>query len=124
MKRVFALAFAALAVAAGPAAAQGQDCVAAGLLMVEGIMRGTQRVPRDPRSGADLVTISVTVRNLSIGPVNFGASFSAPPVQQDFVTGQTWTLQAGQRTYIALANVLKPGMSDESVRSVLKLYCY
>ncbi|WP_424813630.1 hypothetical protein [Roseococcus sp. YIM B11640] len=107
----------------GLAAAQTQDCIAAGLLNIDSIDRGTQRVPRDPRSGRDLITISLSVRNISTRQVTFTATFSAPPVDQSFVTGQSWTITPGQRVYFALANVLKPGMTDEAVRSVLKLNC-
>jgi len=80
-----------LAAAPGIAAAQTQDCIANGLLTIDSIATGTQRVPRDPRSGRDLLTIRAGVRNLSTGQVTFTASCSGR-MAQDFVTGQSWTL--------------------------------
>ena len=127
MKRnIFTLGAMAAAVMVGgvmPAAAQDRDCLADSLLVVEGISRGTQRVPRDPRiDTSNLETVAVAVRNISAGAVTFTVGFSAPPVQTSFVIGQTWTLPPGQRTSIDLANVLKP-MADALVMSALKLTC-
>lgn len=119
-------AFAAMLVlAAAPslASAQTQDCIAAGLLTIDSIDRGTQRVPRDPRGPSDLITISVGVRNISPQQQSFTASFAFPGAQQNFVTGQSWTLASGNRAYFVVANVLKPGPSDETVRSLLRLSC-
>lgn len=114
----------ALAAAPGLAAAQTQDCIAAGLVTIDAIDRGTQAVPRDPRAGGqNLVTISVGIRNISTGPVSFTAEFSAPYVQQSFIAGRSWTVQPGQRAYFSLANVLKPGPSDAMVRGQLRLTC-
>lgn len=124
MNRLPALAaLLALATAPGIAVAQTQDCISAGLMAIDSIDRGTQRVPRDPRSVRDLITISVGVRNIATQQVSFTASFSAPPVHQNFVTGQSWTVAPGQRAYFALGNVLKPGMSDDMVRATLRLSC-
>lgn len=115
---------ASLAAAPGIAAPQTQDCIAAGLVTIDAIDRGTQAVPRDPRAGGhDLLTISVGIRNISNGPVNFTAEFAAPYVQQSFVAGRSWTVQPGQRAYFSLANVLKPGPSDVMVRGQLRLTC-
>lgn len=112
----------ALAAAPGLAAAQTQDCLTAGLLTIDSVESGTQRVPRDPRSGRDLVTISAGVRNLSTRQVTFTVSYSGR-MAQDFVTGQSWTLPAGQRTYFAIANVFKPAPANETVRASLRLSC-
>ncbi|WPB83057.1 hypothetical protein [Sediminicoccus rosea] len=111
--------------APGLAAAQMQDCVAAGLLAVDEVTYGTQRIPRDPNNPAsrDQITLSVGVRNISPATQNFTAMFSAPPVQQDFLGGQRWTLAPGARTTIIVANVLRPAMSVELVRSRLRLVC-
>lgn len=106
----------------GLAAAQTQDCVAAGLLVVDSVSLGTQRVSRDPRA-EPLVTVSAAIRNISPNQVSFTASFSIPPVQQDFVTGQRWWLSAGNRTTIMIANVLPPGLPESTVRQVLRLSC-
>lgn len=111
-----------LAAAPGLAAAQTQDCIAAGLLTIDSIDTGTQRVPRDPRSGRDLVTISAGIRNISTRQVSFTASYSGR-MAQDFVTGQSWTLAPGQRTYFAIANVFKPAPADGTVRASLRLSC-
>ncbi len=105
------------------ASAQTQDCIATGQLTVDTIDRGTQRVPRDPRGPGDLITISVGIRNITSREVSFTAEFSAPSVQQNFVTGQSWTVQPGQRAYVALANLRRPGLSDEAVRAALRLSC-
>lgn len=112
-------------VAPGLAAAQTRDCVAAGLLMVDEVSYGTQRVPRDPRNSgsSELLTLSVTIRNISPGQVGFTASFSAPPVQQDFLAGQRFTLSSGHRSSIIVANVLRPGLPESSVRQLLRLSC-
>lgn len=119
------LALVMLLLAPGLAAAQTQDCVAAGLVAVEGVTYGTQRVPRDPRNpgSSELLTLSVAVRNVSPQPVQFTARFPAPAVQQDFLTGQRWQLSAGASTTLIVANVLRPGMPDGTVRQVLRLSC-
>lgn len=122
MIRTAVLTLAALAGFSAAARAQ-TDCVQAGLLSIDQVTTGTQRVPRDPR-GSDLVTISIAVRNLSAAQQNFSVRFQAPPVQQNFVEGQMFRLPAGQRTTIALANVLKPGMTDGTVRAMARLSCY
>ena len=108
----------------GLAAAQSQDCVASSLLVVDEVSYGTQRVPRDPRNPASqYLTLSVGIRNISAASQIFTASFSAPPVQQDFLAGQVWRLSPGARTTIAVANVLRPGMDESVVRSRLRLTC-
>lgn len=110
--------------APGLARAQAQDCVAAGLLAVDEVSYGTQRVPRDPRNPAsDYLTLSVGIRNISPAQQSFTASFSAPPVQQDFLAGQRWTLSPGGRTTLTVANVLRPAMAESLVRSRLRLTC-
>lgn len=124
MTRLPALAaLLALAAAPGLASAQTQDCIAAGLLAIDSIERGTQRVSRDPRAPSDLLTLSVGVRNISPQQQSFTASFAYPGAQQNFVTGQSWTVAPGGRAYFAVANVLKPGPSDDTVRSTLRLSC-
>ncbi|UPY39133.1 hypothetical protein [Sediminicoccus sp. KRV36] len=132
MKRFFSLAPWALALclalpglARAQAPAPAQDCVAAGLLAVDSVSYGTQRVPRDPnqRGGSEWVTLSVGLRNISTTPVSFTASFSARPVMQDFLAGQRWSLTAGSRTTIIVANMLSPGMPESSVRQLLRLNC-
>jgi hypothetical protein len=119
------LALAVGVLAPGPATAQTQDCVAAGLLTVDEVSYGTQRIPRDPRNPAsrEQTTLTVGIRNISTGQVSFTASFSAPPVQQDFLAGQRWTLSAGGRSTITVANVLRPGLPENVVRGYLRLSC-
>lgn len=119
------LALILMLVAPGLAAAQARDCVASGLLMVDEVSYGTQRVPRDPRNpgSGESLTLSVTIRNIAPSQVSFTASFPAPPVQQDFLAGQRFTLSPGNRTTVAVANVLRPGMADGLVRQTLRLNC-
>ena len=124
MIRFTTLAAVAALTIPGLAAAQTQDCVAAGLLVVDSVSMGTQHVTRDPRSpNSQLVTVSASIRNVSAQPVSFTASFSIPPVQQNFVTGQRWVLSSGNRMTLIIANVLPPGLPDSTVRQVLRLSC-
>lgn len=119
------LALALMLATPGLAAAQTQDCLAAGLLAVDEVSYGTQRVSRDPRNPAsgEQVTLSVGIRNISPAQRSFTASFSAPPVQQDFLAGQRWTLAPGGRTTVVVANVLRPGLPEQTVRQLLRLNC-
>lgn len=104
-------------------AASTRDCVAAGLLVVESVAHGTQRVSRDPR-GPDVRTLTVTIRNNVPAPVHFTASFPHPAVQQDFLAGQRFHIAIGQRETITVANVLRPEIADATVRQVLRTTCF
>jgi hypothetical protein len=124
MTRILALmALAPALLAAAPASAQVQNC--GGAITIERVDYGTQRVTRDPRNPAssNLVTLSVTVRNLSPAQQRFTASYNSRAVQQDFLAGQSWTLDTGGRTDIIVANVLRPGEPETTVRQMLQFTC-
>ena len=111
-------ALAALAAFAPLVQAEAQPCPG---LAIESVVYGTQRVPRDPRDqGSEMLTLSVVISNQTAGALRFGLSFSSPAVQQDFVSGQSWTLQGGGQTTIMVANVLRPGLSVGAVRAGLR----
>ena len=67
--------------------------------------------------------MSAAIRNISPSRVNFTASFSIAPVQQDFVAGQRWMLSSGNRTTLIIANVLPLGLLKSTVRQALRLNC-
>jgi hypothetical protein len=119
------LALSLMLLAPGLAAAQSRDCVASGLLTIDTVSYGTQRVPRDPRNpdSQSLTTLSVSIRNLTSSPVGFTASFSASGVQQNFIAGQRWTLAGNARMTLIVANMRKPGPPDATVRQSLRLSC-
>lgn len=118
MFRVLALLPALLV--ATPALAQVQNCN--GALGVESVQRGTQRVPR-MGPGSDLLTLTVTVRNVSPVRQRFTARYTSRALQQDFLVGQTWTLEPGGRTEVVVGNVVKPGEPDDRVRQALQFTC-
>jgi hypothetical protein len=120
MTRILALALAPALLAAAPAFAQVQNCN--GALAVESVTYGTQRVPR-MGPGSDQLTLTVTVRNLSASQQRFTARYTSRAMQQDFLTGQSWTLTPGGRTEMVVGNVLQPREPDSTVRQMLQFTC-
>ncbi len=123
MTRILAMALTAPLLFAAPALAQVQNC--GGALAVESVSYGTQRVTRDPRNPAssEQVTLNVTVRNLSPAQQSFTATYHSRAVQQDFLAGQSWSLGPGARTTLIVANVLRPGEPESTVRQILQFTC-
>ncbi|MBY0338557.1 MAG: hypothetical protein K2X11_18225 [Acetobacteraceae bacterium] len=117
-----ALAVGILAAAglAEPEAAHAQPGCAA--LSVVSTSTGTQRVPR-MGPGSDLLTQSVIVRNAGGNDVRFSIALVHRAFQEDFVTGRTYDLRANGQMTIMLGNVLKPGLSLDSVRAGIRITC-
>ncbi len=103
-----------------PALAQVENCN--GALAVDNVQYGTQRVPR-MGPGSDWLTLSVTVRNLSPARQRFTARYTSRAMQQDFILGQTWTVEPGGRTEVIIGNVVKPGEPGDRVRQALQFTC-
>lgn len=120
MTRILALALAPSLIFSAPALAQTANCQ--GTLTVESVNYGTQRVPR-MGPGSDLLTMSVTVRNLSPADQRFTARYTSRAMQQDFLLAQSWTLRPGARTEILVANVARPGEPLDTVRQMLRFTC-
>jgi hypothetical protein len=118
MIRILALAPALML--AAPALAQTTHC--GGALTVDSVSYGTQRVPR-MGPGSDLLTLTVSVRNISPTQQRFTARYTSRAMQQDFLTGQSWTLGAGGRTDLVVGNVLRPGEPDATVRQLMHFTC-
>ncbi|WP_431301846.1 hypothetical protein [Sediminicoccus sp. BL-A-41-H5] len=120
MTRILALALAPALFLSAPVLAQTANC--GGALTVDSVNYGTQRVPR-VGPGSDLLTLTVTVRNISTSQQRFTARYTSRAMQQDFLTGQSWTLGAGGRTEVVVGNVLRPGEPDATVRQLLQFTC-
>lgn len=120
MTSILALALAPALMIAAPVLAQSRNCD--GALTVDSVSHGTQRVPR-MGPGSDLLTLTVTVRNLSPTQQRFMARYTSRAMQQDFLTGQSWTLNPGGRTEMVVGNVLRPGEPVETVRQLLSFTC-
>lgn len=120
MTRLLALALAPALILSAPALAQTANC--GGALTVDSVNYGTQRVPR-MGPGSDLLTLTVTVRNLSPTQQRFTARYTSRAMQQDFLAGQSWTLPPGGRTEVVVGNVLKPGEPETTVRQLLQFTC-
>ncbi len=120
MPRILALALVPTLIFSAPVLAQTANCQ--GALTVESVNYGTQRVPR-MGPGSELLTLSVTIRNLSPAQQHFTASYRSRPVQQDFLAGQSWTLNPGGWTTLVVANVLRPGEPEGTVRQILQFAC-
>ncbi|MBS7791429.1 hypothetical protein KTR66_15610 [Roseococcus sp. SDR] len=120
MTRLLALALAPALLLSAPVLAQTANCASA--LTVDSVNYGTQRVPR-MGPGSDLLTLSVTVRNLSPIQQRFTARYTSRALQQDFLTGQSWTLAPGGRTEVVVGNVLQPREAETTVRQMLQFTC-
>lgn len=120
MTRILALALAPALFFSAPVLAQNAACN--GALMVDSVAYSTQRVPR-MGPGSDLLTLSVTIRNISPAQQRFTARYTSRAAQQDFLAGQSWTLDAGGRTTLIVANVVRPGEAESTVRQMLQFTC-
>lgn len=115
-----ALALATLmALASGPALAQGADCPG---ITIYAASASTERVPR-MGPGSDLLTQSAGFQNTSQREITFSITLSHRAVQQSFVAGQSFRLAPGGTMTIALANVLKPGIGLAELRSTVRIAC-